>query len=243
MVNFTIETTINETTYSHIVKIFRACIDFDEIPYVIPSFDDLKGYVTIIFAWIDHEAIGFIWNTDTILNEAFGMVVPNFRRQGIFSKLIAFLSKELTNNASITFYGKPEYSIMKQCANRLGYVLSNEELLMKYEGNNCHKEWSYDVEEKDNQFYYYIEDDLVGYCSLFETDSTINIYDVKILEEFRGLGYGTQIIEDVLWNVCQSGKQIILQVAANNLVAVRCYHKCDFVTMDSVVFYTKGSIE
>lgn len=240
MVNFTIETTIDETTYLSIKKIFYACSNFDEISYVIPSYEDLQEYATIIFAWKDQEVIGFIWNTDASLNEAFGMVVPVFRRQGIFSQLISCLSKELTEDISITFYGKPEYLLMKQCANRLGYVLNNEELLMVYEGNSCQREWPHDVEEENNQFYYYLGDELIGYCSLYETDSTINIYDVLVLEPFRGQGYGEQIIRDILWNVCNSHKEIILQVSANNKAAVRCYNKCGFAIKDSIVFYTKG---
>lgn len=241
MVNFTIEAKVNKTTYSYIDNIFQISSQIDGIAYVVPTFREFQEFATIVLAWKGKDLIGFIWNTDTELNEVFGMVVPEYRRQGVFNQLLSHLASIITKEVHITFYGRPEYSLMSQCAHRLGYEISNEELLMVYEGTGYDREWLGDVEEDEGNFYYYIGDELIGSCSLYETDNSINIYEVLVLENFRGNGYGEQIIRDVLWNVCNSNKQIILQVAAHNKAAVRCYEKCGFVTKDSVVFYTQGA--
>ena len=131
---------------------------------------------------------------------------------------------------------------MAKCAMSLGYTETTTELLMIYNNSTSPKEWEFDAFEDDNSFSYYINDIFIGSCSIFETETAINIVEVFVEESYRNKGYGTLIIEDVLWSIANSGKKIILQVSGNNASAIRCYEKCGFSITDAIIFYTKNRI-
>lgn len=237
MVNFSIELLTEQNDCKNIENIFCICSKEDDINYIMPSFDEIKTYSNIFFAKADSKVIGFIWNCDDELNEVFGMVIPTYRKQGVFKKLLSAITSKLPEG-TITFYGRPEYSLMGKCATELGYNTTRTELLMTY-NKGYEEEWPDDVFEEDDCFCYYIKDDFIGRCSIYETPSTINIYDVYVFEKHQNKGYGKRIIKDILWNYCNSGKEIILQVTEDNQSAVRCYKSCGFTIKDAIIFYSK----
>ena len=238
MITFKLLKEIDISAYQQLERIFKESAEHDHIQYTLPPLVEIKDYSQTILALDENIPVGVIWNCDSELNEAFGMVTPKYRQQSIFKDLLTRLKQNTQGN--LTFYGKPEYTLMTICAEALGYTKTTTELLMIYNNSISPREWEYDAFEDDNSFSYYIDDNFIGSCSIFETDTTINIYEVFVEEAYRNQGYGSLIIEDVLWSISASGKNIILQVSQNNVSAMKCYEKCGFIVKDAIVFYTKN---
>lgn len=238
MPNFFLTEKIDKTTYLQIKSLFNICSDFDKTNYILPSFEEMYKYSLFIFAKENNHIVGVIWNSDEILNEVFGMVLPEFRRQGLFGQLLSQLKEIVLDD--LTFYGKPEYLLMTECAKAFGFTVIKTELLMKYQEISEPTEWEHEVFENDDTFSYYIDDNFIGSCSIFETDNTINIFEVFVEETYRNKGYATKIINDVLWSIKNSQKEILLQVSQENIPAVRCYQKCGFIVTDAIVFFNEA---
>jgi GNAT superfamily N-acetyltransferase len=238
MITFKLFKEIDTITYQQLERIFKDSAKNDHIQYTLPPLEEINDYALTILALDENIPVGVIWNCDSELNEVFGIVLPKYRQQSIFKDLLTRLKQNTQGN--LTFYGKPEYTLMTICAEALGYTETTTELLMIYNNSISPREWEFEAFEDDNSFSYYIDDKFIGSCSIFETDTAINIYEVFVEEKYRNQGYGTLIIEDVLWSISDSGKNIILQVSQNNASAVKCYKKCGFVVKDAITFYTKS---
>lgn len=237
MIYFKLITNLDKIIYQQINHIFKLCTEHDHINYELPSFKEFSSYSELIIAQTQDELIGFIWNTDTTLVEAFGMVCPKYRNQGVFTEMIVLLQKE---NAikPLTFYGKSNYTLAPACMSRLGFYKTQTELLMSFDKGND-KEWTDYVEEENEHSYYYIGDELIGHYSTLETEHSICIYDVFVYEKHRNKGYGKALIKDFLWNYVNSGKEIILHVSSQNIPAIKCYQSCGFVIKESIDYYAK----
>lgn len=236
--NFSIESLQQPTSYECVTSIWTICSEADNINYVIPSAEEFATFHQFIVAWDNNVPVGFIWNTDNSLNEVFGMVLPQYRHNSIFKELLKRLDAK-----DISFYGRPDYQLMIDCASHLGYNNINKELLMSYKGSLSPDEWQWDIEEVDNTIYYYIEKSYIGKCSFYETSSTINVYDVYVDSQHRNKGYGKMIVKDMLWNISESHKEIILQVNSCNIPAITVYEQCGFVTKDSIIYLSRGNYE
>ena len=53
-----------------------------------------------------------------------------------------------------------------------------------------------------------IEDNPIGYCSLFEDETYWNLYEIYIKEEFRELGFGTKLFQVIKDDSNKINKQI-----------------------------------
>lgn len=234
---FSSTTTIDLTTYSQLEQLFKTSSEHDKTIYFLPSYEEISEYALFVFATQNNSIVGVLWNCDELLNEIFGLIAPKYRNQGLFRAMLANLRKNTLEE--LTFYGKPEYPLMDKCAKALGYNRSNTELLMSYETKIEPKEWKNLVLEENDTFSYYIDNNFIGSCSIFETETSINIFEVYVEAVYRNQGYGTLIINDVLWSIQNAPKKIILQVSKENAPAVRCYEKCGFVIKDAIIFYRR----
>ncbi len=187
----------------------------------------------------EEQLVGFMscFAGDTI--ELSGIVHPDYRRQHIFTNMYRKASEHFSDS-KIVFSGHDNYPGLRQCANALGYANSNHEYLMEYTGADiqCHSQLEMEA-DNDSTFYYYLGDEYIGQCSLFEDGQTVNIYNVEVDKDYRGRGYGRQILCDILNNVVNRDKRIILQVSESNKPACRLYAGCGFEIIDSVVFYSR----
>ena len=53
-----------------------------------------------------------------------------------------------------------------------------------------------------------IEDNPIGYCSLFEDETYWNLYEIYIKEEFREIGIGTKLFQEIKEDSKKINKQI-----------------------------------
>lgn len=69
----------------------------------------------------------------------------------------------------------------------------------------------------------------VGYLELAESERSIAITGLYLLEEFQSLGFGTQVIEGVIRKAEKSGLPVKIRVLKVNTKAKRLYERLGFL--------------
>ena len=78
----------------------------------------------------------------------------------------------------------------------------------------------------------------IGCLNLDETEKEIGIYGFVVRPEYRGRGYGRQILEDVIRTIrTQSPKSIMLDVETDNTNAIGLYLSCGFEIRTTYDYY------
>lgn len=67
----------------------------------------------------------------------------------------------------------------------------------------------------------------------------IAIIDWAIAPQLRGRGIGTAIMQAVIEEARQSGREVRLKVASGNVAALRLYLRLGFVAVSTIPFYTE----
>ncbi len=233
----------DNSIYKQLEAVLDCCRRNNEDVYPLCG-DELQYFDTVIIAADSENAVGFIAASYTAMNsvEIIGAVIPEKRRNGIFSEMLKHF-QNFSGQADIVFSGRKTYNGFIECAGALGYTDMDSEQLMVFDNSHYTpmEAESLDVQfdDEDLAYYYYIGEEAVGSCSIYEEDFVINIYDVFVYPEYRNQGYGSIIISDVLSDLINSGKKIQLQVSGNNTPALRLYTKCGFVTADTVILLKK----
>jgi ribosomal protein S18 acetylase RimI-like enzyme len=78
----------------------------------------------------------------------------------------------------------------------------------------------------------------VGVLRLDESGDEIGIYAFGVLPEYRGRGYGRQILEEIIRKIrARSQKTIKLEVDTRNTVAIKLYLSCGFSIKTTYNYY------
>lgn len=171
--------------------------------------------------------------------EISGFVLPRYRRRGIFTHMVKLLTKGIT--CPIVFSGKDYYDGFRQCALSFNAVHCHIQYLMKYDSSlYVPKVFLSDYEvEKNRQeetWFFYMDDEEIGQISLYIEENIINIFNVYMEPDKRGLGYSRLLLSTLL-SLIPSDKDIFLQVSNENIPACRLYKTCGFRAVDSVTYY------
>ena len=79
----------------------------------------------------------------------------------------------------------------------------------------------------------------IGCLNLDETEKEIGIYGFVVRPEYRGRGYGRQILEDVIRTIrTRSPKSIMLDVETDNTNAIGLYLSCGFEIRTTYDYYS-----
>lgn len=233
--------------YNNINSIIINCKDNNEVIYELDE-TTLPDFDCFILATDNGSPVGFIaaGSFDESSYEIIGAVIPALRCKGIFTKMMEEFNR-INHPKHIVFSGKSTYNGFSKCAHSLGYSIMNCEHLMEFDRRNFIPETAKvleaDFDEEASTYYYYLENNFVGSCSICDEACVINIYDVYVEPDYRNRGLGSEIISDVLWDLVNSGKKIQLQVSGGNLAALKLYEKCGFAITDTVVLYSRESQE
>lgn len=229
--------------YNKINLVILSCKNNNEAIYELEEIS-LQDFDSFLLAMDNDTPVGFIAASafDEASYEIIGAVIPARRKRGIFRKML----EEFNNYFSpqkIVFSGKSTYNGFSECAHSLGYSIIHSEHLMVFDRNKFGPEavtvLETEFDEETSTYYYYLEDNYVGCCSICDEMYTINIFDVFVEPEYRNNGYGSMIISDILWDLVNSGKKIQLQVAGHNHSALKLYKKCGFTITDTIILYSR----
>jgi ribosomal protein S18 acetylase RimI-like enzyme len=81
-------------------------------------------------------------------------------------------------------------------------------------------------------------EEAIGCLNLDETEKEIGIYGFVVRPEYRGRGYGRQILQDVIHTIgAQSPKSITLDVETDNTNAIGLYLSCGFEIRTTYDYY------
>ena len=94
--------------------------------------------------------------------------------------------------------------------------------------------------KKDGNYEIYeliIDNKNIGYIETIPNIDYLEITDVLIYEEYRGLGYSKEIMNYIFKNT--SYKRILLEVSINNVIAISLYKKYGFKEINTRKNYYK----
>ena len=81
-------------------------------------------------------------------------------------------------------------------------------------------------------------EEAVGCLNLYESDNEYDIYAFAVLREYRGRGFGRQMLEQVIKEVpVESAKGVGLEVETQNENAIGLYRSCGFVEITTYGYY------
>jgi ribosomal protein S18 acetylase RimI-like enzyme len=97
-----------------------------------------------------------------------------------------------------------------------------------------------DIASPTHRFYIaYLADKPVGTIGVFSEDHRVYVIAFGVLPEYRGRGYGLQILtQTVNGLVSENWDDVLIEVEANNRVTLSLYHSCGFKKTTSYNYYT-----
>jgi GNAT superfamily N-acetyltransferase len=205
-----------------------------------------------------------------------GMVHPDYRRKGVFKRLLKLVSSELTRRdhevalllsdhssiEGIEFikntgakYSFSEYkmylneridkskgigiSLRKACNSEFLEIASMDAVFFGVENEPTAVPLP-EVEELDNEITYIAEKDskVIGKIRLDFNGNTVGIYGFGVIPEFRGKGYGREILNLILDKAeVMNPECVYLEVASENKNALNLYKSCGFEEKSVMDYY------
>ena len=275
---FKLKENLNNNDFNDINDLKSICFVHDntnlkiEIDYklsnVAKNNDKTSSIINEFMLYDDNKLIGYAGICDFGGEEieVNGMVHPDYRRKGIFTRLFSLLKDEfnkrnnkamllLSDNNSVSGiefiknmtddFSHSEYDMnldMDATQNESFDNLIFRKALI--EDINKIKEANFeffsvnDIEDISSGITYLLETDniIIGKVRLEAIDNNGGIYGLEILPEYRGNGYGRELLILSIKKLKESNVKIInLQVETDNKNALNLYKSCGFkenYTMD-----------
>lgn len=108
----------------------------------------------------------------------------------------------------------------------------------------CARTTELDCECEEDTLYYYEGEELVAELSVFVEDGRVNLYDVEVMPELRGQGYGLAVMMhflaeefpylDEIFPVAKKERCLVLQVSSENVPAYKLYQSVGFEVIEAV---------
>jgi len=91
-----------------------------------------------------------------------------------------------------------------------------------------------------DQYLAVLEDKIIGLCSINQEEDEVSIFGLGILPEYRGKGYGKELLSIIVDNLRERGKlKIALMVTGENTSAIELYKQLGFQTAATIEYYRK----
>lgn len=177
--------------------------------------------------------------------EIYGYTLPEYRQKGYFKRLYKEALRKLkaAGYKDITCVCEPECAVGKTVLEKLGLTLIRTEHLMSYDMSPVTEvkmrfELESTTEDNTEIFEAFIDDDLIGTCNVEFTRSHAVIYEFYIYEEYRGNGYGSELLLRILKKLLGEGvSKILLHVNGANTVAHTMYSHHGFATEEQIDYW------
>lgn len=226
-------------------RIYAACNEYDKIkvPYFIDDEPEMNT-PGLICAYIKDYMVGFIsvYVIDDANIEICGFVHPDYRRNHIFSLLFEKLS-DCYPNCQIQVSLPKDNVIGKTIAQPLHFSYASTECKMslsKMEFLPQDSQLILSAEECEDSTVFYLSDLSTdfGVCMVSISDNNAVIHNVEVYGEYRGMGYGYDLICLVLNQLFQDCDNVFLHVTAENIPAYNLYKKLGFQCTEAIELWT-----
>lgn len=279
---------LNENDYKDINTLEKLCIERDkvalklEIDYKLSRAkgkgDTLKN-LNEFMCYYDNQLIGYagigqFGGTDLEVN---GMVHPDYRRRGIFTRLISLAKDEwkkregtklllLSDNKSVSgqafikvtgasFYNaeyemflkndpkensKPKHVVLRKATNKDARDIEFQNSMYF---NTPMREENIPMPEEEEKcgtttYLAEINNKIIGKVNVGISEGTGGIFGLGIMTEYRGKGYGRELLILAIEKLQEkSPEHIMLQVAAKNSNALNLYKSCGFQETSTMDYF------
>lgn len=182
---------------------------------------------------------------DEVVCEVYAVTLPEVRGKGYFKRILGLiLEKNADFNIEKTYIvNDPSCKSGTVALQALGAELENTDYLMRY--NNDLKpepKGLFELAESDNGngiCYRAVRNDVeIGHCYVEYARSTASIFGFWIEEEYRGNGYGTEMLLLLLEHLRKHGSEkILLHVNDANKAAHSMYSHHGFVHDEQIDYW------
>ncbi len=240
----------------NIVKICREHDSLDYISFMEDEFSKETSLPWVYYAKSNDTIVGFL-SVYSYGNaaELCSFVLPQYRNQKIFSKLLGQFQKDYRNFCAYVPV-KPKHSAGIHILSHFGFLYTSTEyqmVLLKSDVSsspNISLSQDFSVkrepEKSDDSFsffHFYKSHTLIGHGSASFLNNTACLHDIEIFAPYRNKGYGFQCLKLLLHTLFLQYNKIILHVTKENPAACRLYQKLNFQICDEVIYYSKDIVQ
>lgn len=243
---------LTESQVLQIQELTKACQLHDHISLSFPIEDPVNCW--LIYHEDELLAVLSLLQTEDSLWECRAFTHPSLRRGGLFSRLLSQASEWLdqydekhqleselcfpvdpscTQTMDVLEHLKAEHWYSEYMMVRLlNDCISASEIpsvRLKFRHSETDGSWSCSS---------WMEETLIGTCSLLPHGSSLYLYEVLVPEALRGRGLGTALMNSLLALLAKrSVPSILLQVSGDNTAAVALYKKTGFQITETLSYY------
>lgn len=198
-------------------------------------FEEDASDIYYIIKYIDKtlvSALSFSEYEDCV--EIAAITHPDFRNRGFIKKMISSIH-----------FTKPVIYTLAADMDKTKHITYNTEYLLELT-KNTHTAYEFPQEEYcmnidtitgGHRYSLFSDSVFLGELFTYEEPTRINIYDVKIKEEYRGRGL-SRILLELAYSYFPKDVPVVLQVSDSNVPAYRVYCKMGFYPISSLTYYT-----
>lgn len=255
----------DERQTDDIMQLVRLCQLHDGISISCPLDPDDPARHFLLYGTSDHTcpllSVLSVLQYDTESAECTAFTHPDWRRQGFFSELLDRVL-ETIGDCDILFPVSGHCPDTIAVLDAIGAEPESEELQMELELTELNPEelnparrnmtqtellsdllrYDTDLETGITEWTLFKASDctrVLGSCQTsFTSDDCVCLHHVEILSEFRGQGYGTRLMQQLL-DALQNSRihRVILQVSGDNTAAITLYKNQGFRITETLSFY------
>ena len=242
---------LNETELAALRRLLNASNAADNTAYSLPDDADLYWlYYGDSSASNQPEAILCAYHMGEMHNgleidELLCFTLPPLRGQGRFRRL--FRAAKPLLRPSLRFCVQ-ENSTARDFLSHMNARFEHEEQLMELSLDRFSEKTSGEQQDQSPVPDFplsFVKDGPVlhvtcryGECSLYPQGSRCYLFGVLVYERFRGKHYGSRLLGSVLSGLRSDGfSSVYLEVASDNLPAVRLYQNCGFRITERLSYY------
>ena len=244
--------TMSSKQYYEAKDLIAICAENDGtrgISFFEPELNEDRTFPAFYMMYEDSKLISFlsVFLADEEECEIYGYTLPEYRQKGYFKRLYKEALKNLKayEYKNILCVCEPESQAGKAVLEKMGKSVYRTEHLMSYDMTpvECtagRLELECETEDNTEFFQACIGEDIIGTCNVEFTRSHAVIYEFQIYEEYRGNGYGSELLLLVLEELLKEKvSKILLHVNGANTVAHAMYSHHGFVTEEQIDYWSE----
>lgn len=217
------------------------------VAFLEPELNEDRSFPAFFMMYDGSKMVSFlsVFLVDETECEIYAYTLPEYREKGCFKRLYKEAIKRLkaAGYTDAFFVCEPESEAGKAVLEKMGLKVSRTEYLMSYDMSPVNEtkgrlELISNAEDSTVNFEACIGDDIIGTCNVEFTRSHVVIYEFQIYEEYRGNGYGSELLLLVLKQLLKEGAtKILLHVNGANIVAHAMYSHHGFVSEEQIDYW------
>ena len=244
--------TLSSKQYYDARDLIAICSDAEGVrgvSFLEPELNENTTIPAFYMMYEDNKLVSFlsVFLADEEECEVYAYTLPEYRQKGCFKRLYKEALKNLKKAGykDIVCVCEPESESGKAVLEKMGMQVIRTEHLMSYDMSPVKDikgrlELVCTKDENTEIFEACIGEDVIGTCNVEFTRSHVVIYEFQIYEEYRGNGYGSELLLLILDHLLKEDiSKILLHVSGANIVAHAMYSHHGFVSEEQIDYWSE----